>query len=303
MRILVTGVSGLLGSNLALALASHHEVVGSYATHAVAIAGATCLQADLLSPDDVHELFDRGPFDAIIHCASLASVDGCEASPEQAERFNVVMTRQLVERMGAESGRLVYVSTDAVYPGERGPYPENGPIAAQNVYGRSKLAGEQEALARSGTLVLRTNFYGWNVQPKSSFLEWLLGAMESGKRVSCFRDARFSSLYTMDFADLLCLALQRKLSGVYNFGTRDSMSKYDFGCLVARYAGIDENCIRSSTLASAGLAARRGKDLSLDVSRLEQDLGIKLPTIDDGLKRAFRDRAAAVPQKIAAGLL
>src|SRR5512136_387409 len=90
---------------------------------------------------------------------------------------------------------MTYISTDAVYRGSDGNYDEGSPADPVNVYGRSKLAGENAVREVLGDpLILRTNIFGWNLQPKHSIAEWFLSGLEAGKRVPGFTDVLFSPL-------------------------------------------------------------------------------------------------------------
>ena len=120
----------------------------------------------------------------IVHCPAATDVAWCETHPEDAERINAEASGTLASAAAAAGSRLLYVSTDAVFDGSRGPYAESDGTAPCNVYGRTKRKGEdlvQRALPSS--LIVRTNLYGWNVQPKQSLAEWVLDRLEAGEKL------------------------------------------------------------------------------------------------------------------------
>jgi len=282
-RILITGASGLLGSNLSRQFASGADVTGLYHSHPVRIDGVRLLPCDLTDYAAIRAVVAETNPDLVVHCASRTDVDRMEGDPEGAWKANVLTTRNLVDALRDVPARLVYISSDSVYPGDCGPSREDAACAPRNVYGRTKLEGERVALAREGTLVLRTNLFGWNVQDKKSIAEWFLANLESGTTCVGFRDAVFNGIYTRLLGDLILKCLERGLSGVFNCASRDAMSKYRFGCELARAFGYDPSLIESGSIEGAHLGAPRGHDMTMDMSALERALGERLPTMEESL--------------------
>ncbi|MBE3123188.1 MAG: sugar nucleotide-binding protein, partial [Planctomycetes bacterium] len=296
-RMLITGVSGLLGNNLARYFRGAFEVLGIYCTHPVAMDRVETRGADIEDPERLARIVRQFQPEVIIHCASLANIDDCEANRERSDRINVLGTRTLAE-CTPTGAKLVYISSDSVYDGTRGPWRETDPVNPLNYYGVCKYRGEQEAARAAGSLILRTNLFGWNIQPKLSLGEWVLGQLRSGQRLGGFTDARFSTLYTFDLARLMERAIARGLEGVYHCGCRQSLSKYDFAVQTARRFGLDESLVQPTSMDQFGFKAPRGKDLSLCVEKMERDLGQPLPTFEDSLDAFYRDEQEGLPASI-----
>lgn len=298
MNILITGVSGLLGGGLAWTLRHAHQVSGIYRKHPVAPAGVTCFALDLENYPETREVVRNLNPDAVIHCASRTDLDGQESDPEGSWRANVQTTRVLLDALRDLPTKVIHISTDSVYPGDAGPYREDHPTAPRNQYGRTKLEAETLVATRPGSLILRTNIYGWNQRRKESLAEMFLHRLSLGQTVRGFTDARFSSIYVFQLARILERCLEQNLSGLYNAASRDACSKFDFGRRLAQRFGLDPGLVRPGTLAEARLPAPRGTDLSLDVTRLEQALGLPMPTMDEGLEAFHADHASGLPQKL-----
>ncbi|MCJ7707996.1 MAG: SDR family oxidoreductase, partial [Anaerolineales bacterium] len=182
-----------------------------------------------------------------------------------------------------------HISTDAVFDGERGGYTEDDEPHPTNVYGQSKLEGEQAvAAAHPEALIVRTNLYGWNAQDKQSLAEWFLSNLEAGKRCRGFTDVWFSPILVNDLGWLLFAMLEVGLTGVYHVAGSECASKYDFGLRLARIFGLDPSLVEPVGVGQAALRARRGRQLCLNVERAERALGASLPTVEEGLTR-FRD--------------
>lgn len=300
MRILITGVSGMLGNNLALAFSESNEVCGTYLSHPVCIPGTRTFGLDLTDYAAVRRLLLHLQPDAIIHCASRTAVDAMETDREGGWEANVLTSRNIMDAMRDQSGKLVLVSTDSVYPGTGGPAGEDTPPAPKNWYGHTKLMAEDVFRQRSGALILRTNLYGWNIQPKKGLGEWFLNHLLTGTPARGFSDAWFNPTYTFDFARHLDLALKRGLTGTYNCASRDSTTKFEFGKLMARIFGLDEKLVTPHSLAEADLPAPRGLDMRLDVHALEQALGSTLPTVEEGLRAFHKHHVQGLPKAITA---
>jgi perosamine synthetase len=297
-KLLITGVSGLLGNNLARYFARTFDVLGLYNEHPVVIPGIRTDTCDLLGLDAVRRVLDGFRPSVVLHCASLANVDQCESDPELSELLNVACTRRIVDALEGSEAHLVYISTDSVYEGTKGRYSEEDAARPLNVYGRTKWEGERPVLERPGGLVLRTNLFGWNIQDKKSLGEWILGELAAGRSIGGFRDAVFSTIYTMELARVIDVAIRRKLSGLYNCGSSDSCSKYEFALKIADRFGFDRHLIRPISIDDFEFRARRGKDLSFSTKRIEETLEYRMPGIDQSVDAFYKDYRCGVPEDI-----
>ena len=150
MRILLLGANGQLGSELQRVL-QHHDVVA-----------ATRPAFDVADPSIEAKIVACKP-QLVIHSAAFTKVDDAEANPELAMRVNADGTKWVARGTARAKARLIYVSTDYVFDGTQNePYTETDAVNPLNIYGRSKLRGEQEALAECPrSLNVRTSWvYG-----------------------------------------------------------------------------------------------------------------------------------------------
>ena len=144
MKILVTGGRGMLGRTLMERFADAGPVA------------ADLPETDILDPRSLGEAFARSAPEAVIHCAAMTRVDDCEGNRELAYRLNETGSRNVAEACRACGARLIAISTDYVFSGERPPAPgggagepgwtEHDEPAPRTVYGASKLAGERAVL-------------------------------------------------------------------------------------------------------------------------------------------------------------
>ena len=296
--MLITGVSGLLGNNLAYYFKNKYEILGLYCSHPVSIAGIQTEKCDLSCSNSTKNVIERFNPAIIIHCASLTNVDQCESDPEITNKVNVISTKNIVDIIFDKDIKLVYISTDSVYDGILGNFSENDNVNPLNCYGRSKYEGELEVLRKKESVVLRTNLFGWNIQEKKSLGEWILDELKSGRKIQGFKDASFSTIYTLELARVIDMVIQSQLSGIYNCGGADSCSKYDFAMKIADRFDLDKELIIPISIDDFQFKAKRGKDLSLNVGKLQNALDYKLPTIDQSIDKFYRDYKCGLPEEI-----
>ena len=298
MKIFITGISGLLGNNLAWYFRDRVDVVGCYNRHLINRSGITTYRADLCDYNRIRELVTTECPDVVIHCASRTDVDAMEKDREGGWQANVLTTRTLLDALRDMPAKLVFISTESVYRGDKGPFAESADPDPQNWYGATKLEGEKLVAARPGALILRTNIFGWNFQAKESLAEWFLNRLQGNESIKGFEDARFSSIYTFNLARIIEQCLEKNLSGTYNCASSDSCSKFEFGRRLAERFGFNKRLIQPAKLADVGFAAPRGNDLSLDTSKLKEALSHSLPTIHESMEEFYSDFTKGILQQI-----
>jgi dTDP-4-dehydrorhamnose reductase len=283
---LVTGASGLLGANLVLAARERHAVTAVCHRHPVALDGVDGLVLDLTRPTAAEELIGQVRPEWIVHCAAAADVDRCEDDPAWAAQLNVETAGRIAAAAVRVGARLVHISTDAVFDGERGGYRETDTPRPLGVYGRTKLEGERAVLAAAPlAVVLRVNFFGWHPWARRGLAEWFLSRLEAGWTAPGFVDAWVSPMLVNDLAERLLAIAALPVTGVYHLAGAECLSKYEFGRRLARAFGVDEDLVRPARIDEAGLRAPRPRNLCLDASRLTADASLVAPGIGEGIAR------------------
>ncbi len=298
LRLLITGVSGLLGNNLAHYFRDKYEVIGLYSSHPVVIRGVRTERCDLLYDHSIRKIISDFNPSVIIHCASLTNIDQCESDKNLTEALNVTATKNIAGTIADKDIKLVYISTDAVYDGIKGDFTEDDEVNPLNFYGLSKYKGEQNVLRKEHSLILRTNIFGWNIQDKKSLGEWILDELNGQRKITGFKDAYFSSIYTMELARVIDISIKKNLSGIYNCGSRSSCSKYEFAVKVAECFGLDKTLIAPISIDDFNFKAERGKNLSLNVNKIQRELDYHMPSIEQSIDAFYRDYKCRLPEMI-----
>ncbi len=299
MRFLVTGASGLLGINVASQAAKQHLTLGIVHSHPLYGAPFDTQVADLTEAGALERIFDDFDPDVVIHTAALAYPEKCEEQPELTFRLNAELPERLAALTAERGGRLLHISTDAVFDGARSGYREEDEPHPRNVYARAKLEAERRVLAANHeALIARVVFYGWSLAGKRSLAEWFFNNLSAGNPVRGFTDAFFCPLEAGDLAGVLLRMVEQGLMGIYHTVSSECISKYEFGVRLARLFGLDERLISPASVADSGLKAARSANLSLCSEKLAAALGEPLPGQNPGLEKFYRQYLEKVPQQI-----
>jgi len=313
MKILITGSSGLLGGTLSHLYSARHDISAVHFTHTVNIPQCKNLSVDIRDSTAVERLLANEKPQILIHCAANTNVDYCESHPKEAYLLNAQATKTLAEHAQKLGVKMIYISTDSVFKQERTEaFSETDQPSPSNVYATTKREGELavETLL-SDYLIVRTCIIGFNILQKLCLTEWIIEELSNGHRINGFTDIFFTPILVNDIADALLSAIENKLTGTYHIASRDSISKYDFSCQLAQRFGFSTELIRPSSIKSSELRAFRPKRPCLDVSKFEKAINVRLPTIEDGIKRflelqraGFKDRLKSFnTQSISAPLI
>lgn len=291
-RWLVTGATGLLGSNAGIVLSMDPKVhltamtrntkpTSAFADHVV---------ADLANEQTLRRTVAEARPDVVLHAAALASHEACEANPVLARAINVEGTRALAHAAESVGALFIYVSTDAVFDGVEGNYSESSPTNPFSIYGKTKLEAEGLVLTYANSLVIRTNFFGWSPTGERSILEFFVNNLSQLKAVKGFTDFTVSSIYVRHLVRVVAEIAGSDYRGLLHVAAHNALTKYQFGVSVARAFQLDDDLIIPTSSSAVGLTTSRSRDLSLNVSRAEKLIGALLPTQAEGIAAALRDR-------------
>ena len=288
-HFLVTGASGLLGLNFALAVdGKEHQVTGVDYRNPLKWVNFKMLQMDLTAPGVVERVIGEVKPDVVLHCAANANVDDCEKDPAAARKLNSDLPGVVAAAAKKHAAKMVHISTDAVFDGKTGNYSEDDLPNPLSVYASTKLEGEKTALdANPDALVLRVNFYGWSITGKRSLAEWFVYSLAENKQLKGFTDILFCPMMVLDLADCIVESAAKDLKGLYHCVGPDVMSKYDFGVAIARRFGFDPALISPASVYDGGLTAARSPNLTLSTARIQAALGRPLPNFESGLQKFF----------------
>ena len=273
----------MLGASLVRAFGAKHDVVGT-ARHRPRSSGLDWIEADLATAGEFRNAARSIKPDVVVHTAALTNVDECERRPELAARVNRDAVAEIAGYCQERDARLIHISTDAVFDGTKPErHTELDATAPPHVYGRTKLEAERLALATSGSLVLRTNIFGWRRGREPSLAEWILDGLRTQARRTMFTDVVFTPIATQLLAPIIVRSHELELAGLYHAGGAEALSKHEFALRIARAYGLSTAAIEPISVADKPAAARRAKNLSMNSTKLEHALGQALPNVDESV--------------------
>lgn len=288
---MVTGAGGLLGSKVAeLAVGKGYEVYAAYLTHMSQVGHV--VKMDVADRQQVFRVLETVRPGAVVHCAALTNVDLCEARKELALKVNAEGARFIAEASKVIGSRLIHVSTDYVFDGERGMYREEDEPNPVNFYGYSKLLGEKAVIEVGGEyLIVRASvIYGSRpAGGKTNFALWLIDNFKAGREVKVLTDQYVSPTLNTNLAAMILDALERGLTGILHTAGATRVSRFEFAVQLAKEFGFDCSLIREASMDEMRWLARRPKDTSLDVSKAMRLLGVKPMELSDALKALKRE--------------
>lgn len=259
-RFLVTGCRGTLGSAVM-------RVLGDSAF------GADLPELDITDPASLEPVLREHEPEWIVNCAAMTDVDECQSNPSEAFRVNAAG----VALLSMAGCRLLMVSTDHVFGGVpvvRDPILETASPAPVNVYGASKLAGEEEALAVPGNIVVRTS---WLFDRRSGIVPFLWRSLSEQGSVTAVSDQEAAVTYAPDLARVVSKLIEQGEEGVFHAVNRGGVTPLGLATVLSDITG---GTVTESTWKDLGLAAPRPTYSVLGSVR-----GVDMPSCRDALDR------------------
>jgi len=279
MRILITGATGQLGSELC-------RVLGQETVIPKDLPGF-----DLTRSDVSEQILEAAP-DVIIHAGAYTDVDGAEREPERARAVNATGTERIATAAEQIGARLIYISTDYVFDGAQSvPYAETDRPNPLNQYGLTKWQGEQAVLASGArALVIRTAWlYG---RQGKNFVKSIMRAAQEQPVLKVVHDQRGCPTFAGDLAATIVPLLQRDVDGILHVTNRGHCTWHEFAQAIVREMGLSVPVLPITTSQAGRLAVRPPYSV-LSLDRLAS-LGLDIPDWQQALRRFLQLQAASL---------
>jgi dTDP-4-dehydrorhamnose reductase len=274
MRVLVTGVKGQLG----------YDVVKCLENRKIACLGVDKEDFDITDKTAVEEFIEKYQPSVIVHCSAYTAVDKAEDEKELCYKVNTEGTRNIAEVSNKINAKLVYISTDYVFPGEGSHfYEEDDKTGPLGTYGLTKLQGEEvvKELLEKYFIVRISWVFGIN---GNNFVKTMLRLGKERDNLSVVADQIGSPTYTGDLAVLLCNMIETEKYGIYHATNEGICSWAQFAEEIFKVAGLKTKVNPIST-EEYPTKAMRPQNSRMSKEKLNKNGFTLLPSWKDALKR------------------
>ncbi len=270
-RVLVLGATGMLGHKLVQRLAARGlPVFGTMRSSSIpdtfaarlALGAAQQIQPniDVLQDRALQAAIEVANPDVVINAVAVIKQLGLETDAVTSIATNALLPHRVAALCKKQGARLIQFSTDCVFAGRKGPFAENSPTDAEDLYGRSKLLGE---VSGPGCLTIRSSIVGRELSGRSSLIEWFLS--QRGGKAKGFAGALYTGLTTNVMADLVgkLITQHPEVDGVWHVASEPT-SKYKLLQMVNNHYGLgvtlcrDEKFFCDRRLDGRNFAMRTG---------------------------------------------
>jgi len=284
MKVLVLGASGLLGSSICKQLEKKDIQIISHGfkSHKVN------LNYNLLDKKQLEKLLTENNPDVVINLIALSDVDLCQREPLLALNLNANLVKNIESNLKEMKIKFLHISTDHVYH-KKGPSKESE-VCIRNIYAATKLLGDMYAELNK-SIVLRTNFFGKSHHPsRESFSDWIIKNLKEEKSITLYRDVFFNplSMKTLSEAIFYLITKDNWNPGIYNLGSKERISKYDFGLKIANYLSLKEEFILQGKISDSN-GVSRPKDMSMNLDMFKDNFQFKIPSVDQEISLLKED--------------
>jgi dTDP-4-dehydrorhamnose reductase len=249
MKLLITGDRGQLGAELKRVLSLGYTELGNIpeALKAVQVIAVDINELDITNQEVVNTFIRMHRPEIIINCAAFTDVDKCETNADAAMEVNAVGPRNLAIAAEEFGAKLMHISTDHVFSGDESvPYSEWDIPSPRNIYGHSKLLGEQyvRQFCQKSFIVRTAWLYGY---VGNNFVKSILRAARKTEKLKIVNDQRGNPTNAADLAHHLLKLAVTDGYGLYHCTNKGECSRYEFACEFLKLSGLDYKIIPCTT--------------------------------------------------------
>lgn len=274
-KILITGISGFLGQYL-LSSFSGKYIIGVYHRKRVEVPQGIAVRLDLTNPVSVSNVFKHNKIKCVIHAAATTDLDFCEENEEASRLTNYVATENLIDNCLRYNSKLIYLSTDAVFSGEKETYDEKETPDPISVYGKHKYLSEQaiSSLLSNYMICRLSKLIGGGF---GNILSSILDGIKTNCDLILYNDIYRTPISGLVASEII-LKLFKLGQGTYHISGPQKISWFEFGNIVANSIGLMQNKIYGVSIKNSSRNKIRPRKLYLQSNRLNE-FGIQVPSL------------------------
>lgn len=269
-KILITGAGGQLGVQLVLRLSYKYKVISLHKN-----------DLDITDENNVKIMIQKHNPDIIINCAAMTDVDGCEQNPKAAKNINGLSIKNILKNF---KKHFIHISSDYVFDGENGPYDEEDITNPINIYGQTKLIGEEITTKYSTNwTILRSNVL-FDLKSKASFVSWVINSLENNKDIFVVNDQINNPISINNFAFIIEKVILGNIKGLFHVGSDTYCSRYEFAKIICKVFKLNTDKIHSVSTEFLNQKAKRPLKSGLKMDKLCKTINIDKINLEASIK-------------------
>lgn len=292
-KVLITGANGLLGQNLARVLKDYYNLI---LTDMHKISYVQLTEPFIYIPADISDitslkLIEALRPDVVFHFASITDVDGCEENPQAAHKVNVEGTKNLISLL-PKSARVVFMSTDYVFDGTKGPYSEDDSPNPIGVYGQTKLDAENIIKQEiNDSIILRTTvLYGNGIGLRPFFPDWVLKRLLTDEKIKVVDDQVSNTTLASNLANICKAVMENAEPGTYNASGSEIINRFELAKKIAENFGFNVEKIVPCKTKEIKQKAKRPLNSGFILEKIKKVHDVNLINVNQQLELYKKER-------------
>jgi len=291
-KILITGGSGLFGSNFALRQNKHFKIFLVQNKKKIFFikkpSNVFILKEKINNKNNIKKLFDQIKPDHLIHAAAITDLEFCEKYKRLATITNYNLTKDISNECNKRNCNLIFLSSDQLFNGTHNYYSEKSNTSPLNFYSKLKIRSENYIKKNlKKYLIIRTNFFGWGTDYRSSFSDNIIFKLKKRKKISILKDVSFNPLSLKYLCESINKLIIKKKIGTYNISSSKELSKYKLAEKIADKFKLNKNFLKPVSLNNLKSKVIRPRNMSLSNIKLSKIY--KVPSINIQINNLFKE--------------
>ncbi len=297
MKLFITGSNGLLGTALITYLHNFTDyqlvTTGKGAARFLLQSDRiTYYPKDLCNHAEINAILEAEKPSVIIHAGALTQVDYCEVNREEALAVNYAASLNIFQKASNLQSRLIFISTDFVFDGNKGMYTETDERSSVNWYGQTKIMAEDALMEKNmdWSIVRTCLVYGNNIAgQRTHILSWVKENLQKGNKIQVVDDQYRTPTYVEDLAKGIVSIIQHKSKGIYHISGEETMTPYQMAIATATTLKLDTSLIQKVTAAQFTQTALRPAKTGFSILKAKKELGFQPNSFSNALQKIFKD--------------